>query len=314
MNISILGGGSWGIALAVHFILRHQVTIWEFFPDKALEMQVSRKSSYLENATIPENIKITSTLDEVIKFGDIVIVAVPSDKVAETLEKCQNLIDKKTVIICSKGFSLDGRLLSEVAKQYISGSIYCLYGPSIADEVYNFKFTGLVLAGLTKNEMLRKILEDENLRIEMSDDLIGVQIAATLKNILAIYVGMLEGMGLGENAKAYVISKGLPEIMDFGYILGANKDTFCSIAGIGDIITTCYSEKSRNRTFGEQIGKGMKMEQILSNMPNVVEGVLALKNVQKIAVEKNINMPLIEGLYKVIFEDADPLVLLRSLT
>jgi len=314
MNISILGGGSWGLALSTHLVKHNKVKIWEFFPDKALEMQVTRKSNYLPNAILAEGIEVSSNLEEVVKFGDIVIIAVPSDKVSATIEKCHNDIKFKPVIICSKGFSIDGRLLSEVAREYIQSDIYCLYGPTIADEVYKFMFTGIVLAGQTKNASLKKILEDDDLKVELSDDIIGVQIASTLKNILAIYVGMLDGMGLGENAKSYVITKGLQEMMEFGYALGASKQTFYSIAGIGDIITTCFSEKSRNRTFGEEIGKGKNMAQAMQEIPNVVEGVEALRITNKISGEKNIEMPLINGLYKVIFEDADPLELLHSLS
>ena len=313
MNISVLGCGRWGLAIATHLVKKNAVKIWEFFPDKALEMQTTRKSVYLTGAKVAEGINISSDLEDVIKFGAIVIVALPSDKVAVTLEKCQELIQYKPVVLCSKGFTNDGRLLSELAKEYVRGEIYCLYGPTNADEIYNFKFSGAVLAGRSKNQSLEQALEDTEFKIELSDDIIGVQVAAALKNILAIYIGMLSGMGQGENAKAYILTKGIREMMEYGCSLGAKEDTFFSIAGIGDLLTTCYSEKSRNYLFGVQIGKGMSKELILSQMSNIVEGVQTLITVHKVANGNGLELPLFNGLYKIIFEEGDPLSLMRSL-
>lgn len=313
MNISILGGGRWALALATHFVKKNSVKIWEFFPDKALAMQATRNSDYLTGGKIAEGIEISSNLEGVVKAGAVIVVAVPSDKVAVTLEKCQQYIDYKPVILCSKGFASDGRLLADVAGQYVRGEIYCMYGPTVADEVYKFQFTGVVLAGRTKNHSLQKALEDPDFKIELSDDIVGVQVASALNNILAIYIGMLDGMGQGENAKSYVITKGLNDFINFGVALGAKKETFNSIAGIGDIITTCYSSKSRNRSFGQQIGKGQNATTILSGAGDLVEGVSALKVVKSIADKNGIEVPLISGLYNVIFDNADPLTLMRSL-
>jgi glycerol-3-phosphate dehydrogenase (NAD(P)+) len=313
MKFAILGGGSWGLALAAHLVPRHSIKMWEFFPDKALEMQTTRKSIYLTDATIDPAIEISSDLEYVLAASEIVLVVVPSDKVASTLERCKNVLQKQTIIICSKGFTPELQLLSVAARQFVQGEIYCLYGPTIADEVYKNQFTGMVLAGEHKNFELEEALEDKDLQIELSDDIIGVQIAAALKNILAIYIGMLDGMGLGENAKAYVITKGLKEIIDLGLKFGAKEATFYGLAGIGDIITTCFSEKSRNRSFGENIGKGKKLTEVLSEMNNVVEGLAALKAVHQISNEKSVTMPLIEGLYKIVFEGNDPLALLHNL-
>ena len=233
MNISILGGGSWGLALATHLVTKNSIKMWEFFADKAEDMQKTRKSSYLPGAVIADKIRISSDLNDVVKFGAIIIIAVPSDKVTATLEQCQEYIQYKPVIICSKGFTANGRLLSEVVDQYVRGQVYCMYGPTIADEVYRFKFTGIVLAGRTANPALKQVLEDQDFKVELSDDIIGVQVASALKNILAIYVGMLDGMGQGENAKAFVITKGLQEIIKLGVVLGAKEETFFSVPIIG---------------------------------------------------------------------------------
>jgi glycerol-3-phosphate dehydrogenase (NAD(P)+) len=311
MKIAILGGGSWGLALASHFINKNEVSIWEFFEDKALEMEKTRLSPYLKGARLDDRISISSDIDKVILNRDIILMVVPSDKIVSTLEKCKNVGQKQTFIICSKGFTTDLQLLSDSAKKIISNDIYCLYGPTIAEEVYHNQFTGMVLAGPKKNIDIKEALEDENLIIELSDDIVGVQIGAALKNILAMSIGMLDGLGQGENAKSYFITKGLSEIIKLGLTFGAKEETFYGLAGIGDIITTCFSEKSRNRTFGQLIGEGKTMEQALSEMNNIVEGLAALKALNQISKQKGIDLPVLNGLYKIVFENEEPMSFLN---
>jgi glycerol-3-phosphate dehydrogenase (NAD(P)+) len=306
MKIAILGGGSWGLGLASHFINKNEVSIWEFFEDKALEMEKTRISPYLKGAVIDERISISSDIDKVIFNCDIILLVVPSDKIVSTVEKCKNVGQKQTFIICSKGFTTDLQLLSDSVKKIVSNEVYCFYGPTIAEEVYRNQFTGMVLAGPKRNLELKQALEDDTLVIELSDDIIGVQIGAALKNILAISIGMLDGMGQGENAKSYVITKGLQEIIKLGLAFGAKEETFYGLAGIGDIITTCFSEKSRNRTFGQHIGEGKTMDQALSEMNNVVEGLYALKALHEITKQKNIELPILNSIYRIIFENEKP--------
>src|SRR3989344_4510324 len=241
MRIAIIGGGSWGTALGVHLAKKnHEIKIWEFFAEQAKEMQEQRVCRLLPEVKLPEQIYVCSDLELTVKESEAVLVVVPSDKVEVTLKNAAPFLQSQPIILCSKGFASGQRLLSEVARQLVKGEVYCLYGPTHAEEVCKGMFTGIVLAGKKGKERskLQKALEHDDLRVEMSDDVIGVQVAAALKNILAVFIGVLDGLQLGDNAKAYVMTKGLAEIRTLGIALGAKKETFYSLAGMGDLIVT----------------------------------------------------------------------------
>lgn len=314
MNIAILGGGSWGTALAVHLAgNKHSVKIWEFFADQAQEMQTQRQCKLLPNIAIPPNIFISSNMQDVLPNAELIILVVPSDKVESTIKNAKNYLTDQPIIICSKGFSNDGRLLSEIVKEQIKGEIYCLYGPTHAEEVGQGLFSGIVLAGGKGRRKLKKVFANDNLKVELSSDIIGVQISAALKNILAIFVGILEGLNLGDNAKAYVMTKGLEEIKKIGLALGAKKETFYGLAGIGDIIVTCTSEHSRNRFVGEQLGKGRRLDDVLTEMNMVAEGITTVKIAESFAEKFNLELPLIKGLHNILFKGTDPRTVLKEL-
>ena len=314
MNISILGGGSWGTALAIHLAGNgHSIKVWEFVSAQAEEMQTKRVCPLLPGVTLPQKVFVSSQMKEVLTTMDVVLVVVPSDKVEITLQNAKPYLGSCDVVLCSKGFASDGRLLSEVAKSFTRGRIYCLYGPTHAEEVSMGKFSGMVLAGPSGNKNWKKVFESKMLNVELSDDIIGVQVCAALKNVVALFVGVVEGMGLGDNAKAYVMTKGLSEIRQIALAMGALEGTFLGLAGMGDLIVTCSSRHSRNRYVGEQIGKGRKLDEVLQEMKMVAEGVTAVKEAMKLEKKYKLKLPLIRGLYLILFKGKDARVVLQKL-
>ncbi|PIZ52097.1 glycerol-3-phosphate dehydrogenase [Candidatus Woesearchaeota archaeon CG_4_10_14_0_2_um_filter_33_13] len=319
MNITILGGGSWGTALAMHLAgNKHQIRMWEFFEEQAREMQEERTCKLLPIIKLSKNIFVTSKIEEALTNSELILLVVPSDKVEATIEKAKKWIKDQPVIICSKGFATNVRLLSDVVSKIVSGPVYCLYGPTHAEEVCKGIFSGIVLAGPEEKDeekdKLKKIIESNNLRVELSDDIIGVQISAALKNILAVFVGVTDGAGLGDNTKAYVITKGLEEIKNVGLAWGAKEETFYGLAGIGDIIVTCTSVHSRNRHVGLEVGKGRKIQEVLREMSMIAEGVITLKEAVKLKDKFNLDLPLITALNDVLFKNRSVKSILRSIS
>jgi len=265
-------------------------------------MQKKRVCRLLPKAKLPKNIFVSSDMKEVLQDCELLLIAVPSDKVETTLKNAAPSLQKQPVILCSKGFSSGLRLLSEVAEQEVSGKVYCLYGPTHAEEVCHGIFSGIVLAGGKGKEKLKDEIKSDTLRVDLSDDIIGVQVAAALKNILAVFIGMLDGAGYGDNTKAYVLTKGLQEIKDVGVAWGAKEKTFYGLAGIGDMIVTCSSTHSRNFCTGREVGKGRKLDEVLSDMKMVAEGVTTTKVLPGLKKKLNLDLPLLMGVYRVLFK------------
>lgn len=314
MNITILGGGSWGTALAVHLAgNKHTIKTWEFVPEQARKMQQERICPLLPEARLPDNIFVSSVMSEVFPETELVLVAVPSHTAEATLEQAKQFIGTQPLIICSKGFASNLRLLSDVAQEKVSGKVYGLYGPTHAEEVYKGMFSGIVLAGGAGKAGLRKVFSSPTLKVELSNDLIGVQVCAALKNILAVFIGVLDGMGAGDNAKAYVMTKGLEEIKEIGLHWGARRETFYGLAGLGDVIVTCSSRHSRNRHVGEQVGKGRPLDEVIAEMKMVAEGVTAVKEAINLKQKFGLELPMITGLYQILFERKDPGLVLREI-
>ena len=304
MKIAILGGGSWGTALALHLAQKSiDITMWEFFQEQAEEMQKQRFCRLLPGVKLPGNIAVSHKIEEVLLETDLVLIVVPSDKVEATIGKAQFLLKDQPVVICSKGLASGLRLLSEAVQEKVKGEVYCLYGPTHAEEVCQGLFSGIVLCGKNKDGLQKwqKVLEGPQFKVHLSEDIVGVQVCAALKNILAVFVGVLDGAGLGDNAKAYVMTKGLEEIQQVGLKWGAKKETFYGLAGMGDMIVTCSSKHSRNRFVGEQIGKGRKLEEVLAEMKMVAEGITTVKEAIKLKEKFGLELPLITGLYDILF-------------
>ncbi len=312
MNITILGGGSWGTALAVHLASKqHNIKVWEFFEEQAREMQKERVCKFLPETKLPENIFATSDFKEALTDFEMVLVVVPSDKVERTIENAKQFILKQPIVVCSKGFGTNLKLLSDVVREKVFGDVYCLYGPTHAEEVCKGMFSGIVLAG--KDYLLKEVFETDNFIVDYTPDIIGVQVSAALKNILAVFIGVLDGAQLGDNAKAYVITRGLEEIKQVGMAFGAKKETFYGLAGIGDIIVTSTSKHSRNRFVGQEVGKGRKLQEVIDEMEMVAEGITTVKEAIKLKEMFNLELPLITGLYDILFNGKDVKEVLKTI-
>lgn len=308
MNIAILGGGSWGTALAIHLAKNnHLVKIWEFFEAQAKEMQEKRRCPLLPDVELDGNIFVSSKMEDVLPKAELVLIVVPSDKAEITVRNAKQYLKSQPIVICSKGLGSELRLLSEVIQEHVGGNIYCLYGPTHAEEVSKGIFSGIVLAGKDSEErnLIKTAIESHSLKVGLSEDLVGVQVSAALKNILAVFVGVLDGKGLGDNTKSFVITKGLEEIGKIGEKLGAERHTFYGLAGMGDIIVTATSKHSRNRYVGEQIGKGRKLNEVIEGMNMIAEGITTVREAVKFKEKFNLELPLIEGLHQILFEGKD---------
>jgi len=316
MEIAILGGGSWGIALAMHLAKKgYSIKVWEFFEEDAKKMQENRFCRLLPEVKLPQNVIVSSKMEEVLSSCELILLVVPSDKVKSTMEKAKAFLEKQPIVICSKGLGENLELMTDLVGEIVSNELFCFYGPTHAEEVCKGMFSGAVLAGEKKERLkeLKKILETKEFKVEISEDLVGVQIGAALKNIMAVFIGVLEGMNWGDNAKAYVMTKGLDEIKRVGLRMGAKPEIFYGLAGMGDLIVTCMSRHSRNRYLGEQVGKGRKLIEVIEEMEMVAEGVTTVKRAVGLKEKLGLDLPLITGLHTILFEGGKPEEALKNI-
>lgn len=230
--------------------------------------------------------------------SELIFVCVPSFAVVSVLKNNKENIKNQKIIICSKGFSDDGKLLSDALKEEFSGNeIFFLYGPTIAEEIKDEVLSGIVLAGGEGKEYIKKAIESKNLIVELTDDIIGVQVGAAMKNVITIFVGILEGSGYGQNTQAYIFTKGIIETQKFGVALGAEPCTFIGLTCLGDLTL-----RSRNRLLGIGIGKGRKLEDIITEMKYTQEGITTIKNSKIISKSIGMELPFVNTLYSIIYD------------
>lgn len=313
-NITILGSGSWGIALALTLNdNNHNVTLWTKFKEEAEELKTKRKSHLLPNITIPEKIKITTNTAS-INDADIVVIAVPSFAVRETAKLLKN---KKNGLIVNVAKGLEKsslKRLSEVISEETSLPVIVLSGPSHAEEVSRKVLTSLVAANENYDncKIISKVFSNEYLRVYVNNDVRGVELGGALKNIIAVAAGFCDGLELGDNSKAALITRGLSEIARLGCKLGAKERTFAGLSGLGDLIVTCNSRHSRNHRFGELLAKGAKPEDALKTV-GTVEGYHAAKLAIKLAEKLQVDMPITRQCYKVMYENANANEVIKEL-
>ncbi len=315
-KVVVMGGGSWGTALAVLLAENgNEVTLWEFSSVEAANMEKERENSrYLKGVKFPDNLKVTNNLENILSNASYLILSIPSQHLRSILTKVSDQISSDLIIVnTAKGLEIAShQRLSEVIKEELLGkfhkNIVILSGPTHAEEVA-LKMPSTIVAAAQDKETakrVQKLFSNEYFRVYINSDITGVEIGGSLKNCIAIAAGIVDGMGFGDNSKAAIISRGTSEIIRFGEKFGADFKTFSGLSGVGDLIVTCTSKHSRNRYVGECLGKGQSMDEIMKNMIMVAEGVPTTKAVYEIAKEKNIEMPIIEALYNVIYEGANP--------
>lgn len=316
-TISILGGGSWGTSLAIVLAKKGlPVILWDRNPESVKEMQTTRRNKkYLgENVEIPNSIELTSDFEKAIKSSNVIVLGTPSHTIREISTKIKPFLKSETILVnLAKGIENQTLLtMSGVIKDVIpeikENQIAALYGPSHAEEVCRELPTTLVAAShdISTAKIIQEIFVTPMLRIYSNSDLLGVEIGGSIKNVMAIATGILDGIGYGDNAKAALLTRGINEITRIGVALGAKKETFAGLTGIGDLIVTCLSKHSRNRFVGEQIGKGKTLDQVLSEMVMVAEGVKTTRSTRDMSLKLGIEMPITDAVYSVLFENKSP--------
>jgi glycerol-3-phosphate dehydrogenase (NAD(P)+) len=322
LRIAVLGGGSWGTALAVLLDGRGQrVSVWEFFPERAEAMKKSRENkAMLPGIKIPESITITSDMAEVVPGSDIVLLVVPSHVLRETVAQAAGLMKgSEKVVIATKGVEQGSlKRMSEIVADVggVAGDrIAVLVGPSHAEEVARQLPTAIVSAS-EDEETARYVQENFSMpmfRVYTNTDVLGVEIGVAVKNVIAIAAGITDGLGFGDNTKGALLTRGLAEITRLGVKMGARQQTFAGLAGIGDLITTCTSRHSRNRFVGQELGKGRKLKEILDGMVMVAEGVRTTRSAVGLAAKYDVEMPISEEVNKILFEDKSPKEAIKDL-
>lgn len=310
-KICIIGSGSWGCALAIHLgNLGHEVRIWSFSEEEKDIINNERTCKFLKNSVIPKTVKCTNSYKGAIEGSDLILHITPSKFTRDTVKNYKEYVTNQPIIICSKGFeeATLSTLDDVVSDELPNTKIGVLSGPSHAEEVSIAIPTALVIA--SKDAEVCKMVQDEfmndRLRIYTCDDVKGVELGGALKNIIAFCAGVAAGLGLGDNTFAALITRGLKEITELGVALGGKKETFYGLTGLGDLIVTCLSEHSRNRKAGKLIGEGKTLEETRKEVGMVIESIDNIQVAYKLGKMHNIEMPILNTVYDVLYNKLDP--------
>lgn len=315
-NAVIIGTTTWGTTLSV--MLAHQCMPVTLLARTAAESKLleseGRNSRFLPEAPFPKSLKVTADGQQAVSSATIVILAVPSDRLRENVKNVREFLpDGATVVSATKGLELPSasrmsQVLADELPIRFHSSICSLSGPNLAKEIIQGKPTSTVVAGkdIETTERVQSLLMSDRFRVYTSSDLLGVELAGTLKNIVALGAGIGDGLGVGDNAKAAFVTRGLAEITRLGVAAGADPLTFAGLAGLGDVIATCASQFSRNRFVGEQLAQGHSWSDIRESLDNVVEGVNATQAALKLAKKLDVEMPIAETTYRILYEGLSP--------
>lgn len=316
----VLGAGSWGTALAMVLSENSEnVSLWTKCKNQVKEINEERTNSkYLKGIKVPENIYCTVDIEDAVNDSEIIVLAVPSQairSVSKELKEC--LKENQIVVNVAKGLEKEtGLRMSQVVIEEIKDIRYVvLSGPSHAEEVAKRLPTTIVVSSFDKeaSEIVQNAFMTDVFRVYTNDDVIGVELGGTLKNIIAFGCGVCDGLGYGDNTKSALITRGLHEIKSLGVFLGAKEETFNGLSGVGDLIVTCTSQHSRNRMAGYLIGQGYSKEEAVAKVEMVVEGIVATEAVYKKTRGLNKEFPILESIYSIVFEDKKPEDVLKEL-
>lgn len=319
-KIGVIGSGSWGTAISATLAENgHKVTIWSYLKDE-YEMlnKFHEHKSFLPGVVLPDSVSYTNSIEEAVKGMDMIVIATPSFAVRSTVKEVKKYYENQTVVSIAKGFEDKTLLcLSEVIEDELKPfkKVCVLSGPSHAEEVGKKMATTLVAA--SENTDIAKEVQDtfmcEYLRIYTSTDVVGVQLGAALKNVISLCVGIADGLGYGDNLKAALMTRGMAEIIRLGVKMGGRIETFSGLSGIGDLIVTCTSMHSRNRRAGVLIGKGVSPEEAKKQVGMVVEGIIACESAYTLSKKFDVEMPIVNEAYSVLYENADVRESMRTL-
>jgi len=312
-KISIIGDGGWGTTLAILLSGKgHNVTLWGAFAEYVETVKAKRvNTKFLPEVKIPHEVNITSSLNEAIDDKEIIVLAVPSQYMRGVLTRLTPYkLFGKIFVSVTKGIENKTlKRMSEIAHELLGNIEICvLSGPTIAREVVHGSPTTLVASSgnLALAKEIQEVFITDRFRVYTNSDIVGVELGGALKNIIAIAAGICDSLGFGTNAKAALLTRGLVEMARLGVALGAKKDTFYGLSGLGDLTTTCISKYSRNHHFGEEIGKGKSLKDALKETEMVVEGVATTESAYELAKKHRVEMPIISEIYKVLYENKDP--------
>lgn len=319
--IAVLGAGSWGTALAISLSRDGRETLlWGRDPEQVTTFDSVRCNiRYLPDVSFPEALKVSSNLEDTLSKAEEIIVVVPSHAFRSILETIKPLVSKtQRIAWATKGFETgSGKLLHQVAEDVFGSehSFAVISGPTFAGEVARGLPTAVTVASSDNDyaEYLATRLHTETFRIYTSDDIIGVEVGGAVKNVLAIAAGISDGLKFGANARAALVTRALAEIMRLGTDLGASRETLMGLTGLGDLILTCTDNQSRNRRLGLALGQGKSLEDALSEIKQVVEGVQTAREVHELATSRGIDMPIIHSVYMILYEGMKPSEAVHSL-
>lgn len=307
-KIGVVGSGGWGTAMTVLLSNSgHDVTLWSYFKEESEALAKNHENSLLPGVKIPDTVNFTNNIADCAN-SDVIVLAVPSHTVKQTAKNLAPYVsDGQIIVIISKGFD-EGtyrRLSETVSAEIPNAKIAVMSGPSHAEEVGR----GMPTTNVVANEdhdlarYIQKMFMTDKFRIYTNTDVIGVELGGALKNVIALCVGICDGLGYGDNTKAALMTRGMAEIVRLGRAMGAKVETFAGLSGIGDLIVTCTSKHSRNRRAGILIGRGMTAEQARQEVKMVVEGIKTCDAAYHLAKKYNVDMPIVNEAYKILFEN-----------
>ena len=311
-KISVIGSGGWGIALTILLYKNgHDLTIWSFDKREAEELKTTRENkTKLPNILIPEDIKVTDDLKEAVDNKDVLILAVPSKAIRSVSKSLKDIIkDNQIIVNVAKGLEEDTlKTMTDIIEEELKGKnpqVAVLSGPSHAEEVGKGIPTTCVVSAHNKELTLylQNIFMNPSFRVYTSPDMIGVEIGGALKNVIALAAGIADGLNYGDNTKAALITRGIKEISSLGVAMGGEQSTFYGLTGLGDLIVTCASMHSRNRRAGILLGQGKTLDEAIKEVNMVVEGVYSAKSALMAAKKYNVEIPIIEQVNAVLFEN-----------
>ncbi len=314
-RVAVLGDGGWGTTLAIHLSRKNiPVQLWGPFPEYLKEIEKTRANTkFLPGIHIPDAVFLQPNLAEVIKDSDLIIFAIPSKYLRNLLQEIKKKkfnFSKKIVLSVIKGMDTKYFLrISQVIKEELGNvNIAVLSGPNIAAEVAKGTPSSAVIA--SKNEetaqTLQRLFNSDTFRIYTNRDVVGTELGGSVKNIIAIACGICDGLQFGTNTKAALLTRGLSEMVCLGKVLGAQEKTFFGLSGLGDLVTTCFNPSSRNRSVGEQLGRGKSIKEILSSTAMVAEGVDTVKAVYQLSRKYKVPMPITREVYQIIYQGKNP--------
>lgn len=306
-DISIIGGGSWGIALSVLLHKNgHRITVWSKLESEIAMLQAEHEHKMLPGIKLPEDMVFTTDAKEAVQGKDLLVMAVASSYTRSTAHELSGLVAPGQIIVnVAKGIEEHSLMtLSEIIEQEIpQAEVAVLSGPSHAEEVGRGIPTTIVAGAKKKKtaEYIQNLFMNDVFRVYTSSDVLGIELGGSLKNVVALAAGIADGLGYGDNTKAALITRGITEIARLGVAMGARFETFCGLTGIGDLIVTCASMHSRNRRAGILIGQGKTMEEAMAEVKMVVEGVYSAKAAMELAEKYQVQLPIIEQVNQVLF-------------